>query len=143
MGPEVTPAVEREVARDLLRRGLAAGPVLTAVAAAIWGVRGGVSAAFALAVVLANFAVAGVLAGWAGRRSPGWVGGVALGGFALRMAMVTAAVLSVRRADWLEPTALGVCLVACHLALLAWQARHVSLSLAFPALSPPPARSRP
>lgn len=142
MGPQVS-AVEREVARDLARRGLIAAPVAVAGATAAWGARGAASVAFALAVVLANFGLAAGLAAWAGRRSAAWVAGVALAGFPLRMALVAAVTLAVRRAAWVEPTVLGVGLVAAHLALLAWESRHVSLSLAFPALSPTSARSRP
>jgi hypothetical protein len=140
VGPQVS--VEHEVARDLLRRGLLAAPFLVAGAAAGWGGRGAASAALALAVVLANFAAAAGLATWAGRRSAGLVGAAALVGYPLRMALVAAVVLAVRRAPWVEPAVLGVSLVVTHLALLAWEVPRVSLSLAFPALSPP-ARSRP
>lgn len=140
MGAPVS-AVEREVARDLLRRGALAAPFAVVGAALVWGGRGAASVAVALAVVLANFALAAGLAAWAGRRSVTWVAAVALAGFPLRMAVAAVVVLRASRVDWVEPTVLGVGLVAAHLALLAWEARHVSLSLAFPALSPP--RSRP
>lgn len=142
MGPQVS-AVEAAVARDILRRGLLAAPALVGAAGALGGGSAAASVAFALAVVLANFAVAAGLATWAGRRSPAWVGAAALGGYPLRMALLAASVLAVRRAAWVEPVVVGVALVVAHLALLAWEARRVSISLAFPALSPPPARSRP
>jgi hypothetical protein len=50
-------AVELQVARDMARRVLPAVPVLVGVAAAIWGVAGALSTLFAIAIVVANFAL--------------------------------------------------------------------------------------
>jgi hypothetical protein len=42
----------------------------------------------------------------------------------------------VRDAGWVELVPLGLTLIVTHLGLLAWEARSVSASLAFPALKP-------
>ena len=56
--------------------------------------------------------------------------------FLLRLGLVSAAVLVVRDAGWVEPLALGLTLVVAHLGLLFWELRYVSISLAHPGLKP-------
>jgi hypothetical protein len=51
---------------------------------------------------------------------------------------VSAAVLLVKDAGWVEPLALGLTLVVAHLGLLFWELRYVSISLAHPGLKPSP-----
>lgn len=130
------PATEREVARDLVRRGLYALPVVVALAAIGWGAAGAASAGYAAALVLANFAVAAALLGWAARTSLGLLMAVSLFGFLIRIAAISVAVLAVRNQGWVEPVPLGVTLVVAHLGLLFWETRFVSASLAFPGLKP-------
>src|SRR3546814_17047765 len=72
----------------------------------------------------------------AARISYGALMGAALFGFLIRLALVSAAVLLVRDAGWLEPVALGLTLVVAHLGLLFWELRFVSISLAHPDLNP-------
>jgi hypothetical protein len=130
------PATEREVARDLVRRGLFALPVVVGLAAIGWGIAGAASAGYAAALVLANFAVAAALLGWAARTSLGLLMAVSLFGFLIRIAAISIAVLAVRNQGWVEPVPLGVTLVVAHLGLLFWETRFVSASLAFPGLKP-------
>jgi len=52
------PAPEVMVSNDLVRRGVIASPVLIAVCAVIWGGDGAWSCAYAIGIVLANFALA-------------------------------------------------------------------------------------
>ena len=61
---------------------------------------------------------------------------VALGGFAVRMGLVTVVLLLVKDKSWIDLTALGVTVLVTHLGLLFWELRYVSASLAFPALKP-------
>jgi hypothetical protein len=61
---------------------------------------------------------------------------VSLGGFALRMALVTAVLFSVRDANWINMMALAITVLVTHLGLLFWELRYVSASLAFPGLKP-------
>jgi hypothetical protein len=73
---------------------------------------------------------------WAARRSLTLVMAVALGGFAVRMGLVTVVLLLVKDKSWIDLTALGVTVLVTHLGLLFWELRYVSASLAFPALKP-------
>ena len=57
-------------------------------------------------------------------------------GYLLRLGILFCAVVLVRDAGWVELWPLGLTLIVTHLGLLAWEARSVSASLAFPALKP-------
>lgn len=129
-------APETEVARDLVRRTVPVAPVLVAVSGLVWGVDGVLSSAYAVALVVVNFLVAAALMAWAARISVGMLMGTVLAGYLLRLGALSLAVLAVRDAAWVELVALGLTLVATHLGLLVWEARHVSMSLAFPGLKP-------
>lgn len=129
-------APERDIARDLVKRGLPLVPVLMLVMALPWGVDGALSAAFAAAVVLVNFLLAAAVLTWAGRISLAFLMGAALFGYLLRLAVVFAAVMLVKDAPWVELWPLGLSLITTHLGLLFWETRYVSASLAFPGLRP-------
>lgn len=132
------PAVEAQVAADMARRALPALPVLVLVAGLVWGADGALSAGFAVLLVLANLALSAGLLGWAARVSLALLMAAALGGFILRLVLLTAVVWMVKDQPWVDITALGIALVVTHLGLLIWETRHVSASLAFPALKPSP-----
>jgi hypothetical protein len=129
-------AVEQQVAFDMIRRGLPAVPVLVVLAGLPWGVAGALSAAFAIGLVLLNFALAAFLLSWAARISLPTLMVAALGGYVLRLALVTIAVLAVKDQDWVAMVPLGLTLIVSHLGLLFWETRYVSVSLAFPGLKP-------
>ncbi len=135
---DLGPATERQVAADLVRRGLLALPVVAAVGALAWGLDGLASVALAAGLVLANFWLSAALLAWAARISLGLLMGVALFGFLLRLGLISAVVLAVADQPWLEPLPLGITLVVSHLGLLIWETRYVSASLAFPGLKPSP-----
>ena len=130
------PAVEAQVASDMAKRSLPALPVLVLVAGLIWGLDGAASAAFAVALVLANLALSAAMLGRAARISLALLMGAALGGFILRLMLLTAIVWAVKDQAWVDITALGFTLIVTHLGLLIWETRHVSASLAYPALKP-------
>jgi F0F1-type ATP synthase assembly protein I len=130
------PPVERQVAADMIRRALPVAPVLVVVAAVVWGLDGGLSALYGLAIVLANFALAAAMLSWAGRRSVGLLMGVALFGYLLRLGLVAGAVLAVKDQGWVDLLPLGLTIVITHLGLLFWETSRVSASLAFPSLKP-------
>lgn len=131
-----TPAVEREVVVDMIRRGAPVLPLVVVASGLVWGVDGALSAAFAVGVVLVNFVISAALMGWAARVSPAVLMGTVLFGFLARMLLVTAAVVAVRDLAWVNLMALAVTLLVTHLGLLIWETRHVSASLAFPSLTP-------
>jgi hypothetical protein len=130
------PAVERELAFDMARRGLWAAPAIVALAALVWGGDGAWSALVAVAVVLVNLALAAISLSWAARRSLTLLMAVALGGFLVRMGLVTVVMLALRDQPWIDLVALGVTVLVTHLGLLFWELRYVSASLAYPALQP-------
>lgn len=139
--PAGGPAVESVLARDMVRRGLPAAPVLLLLAALGWGIDGALSSAYGIVLVVANLALSAALLVWAARISLATMMGVALGGYLVRLALVFAAVMLVRDAAWVELWPLGLTIIVTHLGLLFWETRFVSASLAFPALRPPRAKS--
>jgi hypothetical protein len=130
------PAVEPQVALDMARRVLPAIPPLVLVAGLVWGVDGATSAAFAILLVLANLAASAWLLATAARISLPLLMVAALGGFVIRLAVLTGVVILVKDQGWVDLVALSLTLVVTHLGLLIWETRHISASLAFPALKP-------
>lgn len=130
------PAVERELAFDMLRRGIWFAPAIVLVAAAVWGSDGASSAGVAIAIVFVNLLLAAVSLSWAASRSLTLLMAVAFGGFVVRMGLVTVVMLLVKDEPWIDLVALGVTVLVTHLGLLFWELRYVSASLAFPALKP-------
>ncbi len=134
------PAVEAQITADMARRMVPVLPVLVLAAGLIWGADGAVSAAFAVALVLGNLALSAALLGWAARISLPLLMAAALGGFAMRLFLITAIFLLVKDQPWVDVPALGFSLIITHLGLLIWETRHVSASLAFPGLKPTPSK---
>jgi hypothetical protein len=122
----------------LVRNGILVAPLL--VAGALWwrGPDGGWSAAFGLTLATANLLVAARSLEWAAGVSLTAVGAVALGGYVVRLAVITVVVLLVRNLAWVDLPALGVSLVVAHLGLLIWEAGsiHRSAEAAVPAPAP-------
>lgn len=140
---DLGPAPEPVLARDIARRALAFAPLAIGVGAVLWGADGATSAAYGMVLVLANLALAAWMLATAARISYGALMGAALFGFLLRLGLVSAAVLLVGDAGWVEPLALGLTLVVAHLGLLFWELRFVSISLAHPDLKPSAASPAP
>jgi hypothetical protein len=130
------PAVERQIAADLARHGLLVSPLLIGVATAIWGLHGGLSAAYAVGLVLANFFLSACLLSWSARISLAALGAAAMFGWLVRLAIITVAVLVVHDQSWVSMVPLALTLGFTHLGLLVWETRYVSASLAFPGLKP-------
>jgi hypothetical protein len=127
---------ERDLAFDMLKRGLPVAPILVGLAAVVWGVHGALSAGFGVAVVFVNLLLAAGSMAWAARYSATTVMATALGSFALRMLLVVLALAAVHGQRWVEPIPLGLTIVVTHLGLLLWETRFVSATLAYPALKP-------
>jgi hypothetical protein len=130
------PAVEKQIAFDIIRRALPVAPLLLIGAGIGWGVAGVLSTGYALALVLLNFLASAALLAWAARTSLGMLMGVALFGYIGRLAVITVAVLAISGQSWFSPIPLAATIVITHLGLLIWETRYVSLSLAFPGLKP-------
>ena len=133
---EAQPQVERDIALDLVKHGLLLAPVVILVAGLVSGWDGTASAAIAFGIVCLNFTLAAVSVGWAAKISPVMVGGVALGGYVVRLGLILTALVLLRHVPWIVLPWLGFTLVGAHLVLLFWEMRYVSLSLAAPGLRP-------
>ena len=112
-------APEREIAVDLFRRGLMISPILLALCLIFWGLNGLACGGIGLGLVLVNFLMGAVLAG-----------------FVLRMGVLTAVVVPIRNENWFEVIPFGAILIFSHLALLIWETRYISATLAYPGLKP-------
>lgn len=130
------PAVERQVAADIVRRALPVAPLLMIGAGIGWGWAGVISTGYAMALVLLNFVASAALLAWAARKSLSLLMGVALFGYIGRLALITVAVLAISGQSWFSPIPLAATIVVTHLGLLIWETRYVSASLAFPGLKP-------
>ena len=130
------PEVERELAFDMLKRGVWFAPAILLLASLGWGAQGASSAAVAIALVAVNLVLAAIALSWAAKVSLTAIMAVSLGGFAVRMGLVTAVLFAVQDAEWVDMTALGITVLVTHLGLLFWELRFVSASLAFPGLKP-------
>jgi hypothetical protein len=135
---DVAPPVERQIAFDMGRRALFAAPVIIAIASIVWGVHGGISAAVGLALAVANLLLAAVMLSWAAKVSLVVMAATALGGYILRLVLLTAVIFAIRHQPWVSWIPLAFTLVLTHLGLLIWETRFVSASLAYPALKPRP-----
>jgi hypothetical protein len=130
------PAVEKAIALDMLKRGLPLAPVAVVVAALFGGADIAASVAYGIAIVLVNLLLSALMLGWAARQTPTILMMVALGGFFVRMGIVTAAILAVKDQDWVALTPLAVAVLVASLGLLFWELRYVSLSFTYPGLKP-------
>ena len=132
----VTDDVERHVAHDMIRRAVPFAPVWVLLAGLGFGLDGATSAAYAIAIVLANFAASALLLARGARISPTMLMAAALGGYLVRLVLIAIAVLAASGQAWFDPLPLGLTIIAAHLGLLFWETRYVSLSLAYPGLKP-------
>jgi hypothetical protein len=128
------PAPEVALSKDIIRRGLIVAPVLITIAAVIWGADGAWSSAYAIAIVLMNFALAAALIAGAAKISVGLMMGVTLFGYLIRLGLIFLAVWFVKDAGWISLPALGSAIIATHLGLLFWEMKYVALSLSQPGL---------
>jgi len=132
----VEEAPEREVATDLAVRVAIVAPIVLAVSAAFWGFAGLWSAAIALALVAANFLLGAAIITGAARISPSMLMGAVLGGFILRLGLISVIVIPIRHAGWFAVVPFAISLLVTHLGLLLWETQHVAASLAHPGLKP-------
>lgn len=130
------PAPEVDVSKDMARRGVIVAPLIIAICGVIWGGDGAWSAAYGVALVLANFLLAAGIIALTGRISLAALLGGVLFGYLLRLGLLFGAVWVVRDASWISLPALGATILVTHLGLLVWELRYVALSLTYPGLKP-------
>jgi ATP synthase I subunit len=130
------PPVERQLAFDMAKRALPVAPLLVLACGLAWGADGAWSALAAVVIVVVNLLVAALAMSWAARRSLATMTAVALGGFAVRMAVIAGIVAVIRDWSWVNLPALAVSILVTQLGLLLWELKYVSASLAYPGLKP-------
>ncbi len=134
--PEGIDAPEPAIARQLAVHALWIAPAIVTVAGLLRGWKGASGAAAALALVAANFLLAAALLQWSARISSSMLAATALGGYVVRLGLITAVGFGLRALGVIDLATFAVVLVASHLGLLVWELRSVSLSLAAPGLRP-------
>jgi hypothetical protein len=111
--------------RRALLLGAAAVPAAGGVGYLAGGSSPGLSAALGVAVVVLNFAAHGLSLAWAAGVSVTAVQAAALGGFVVRMGVITALLFALDATAFFSPVAFMVAAVAATLALLTYEARLV------------------
>jgi hypothetical protein len=129
-------APEVSVSKDIIKRGIWVAPIFFAFSGFVWGMKGVWSSAFALALILVNFAVAAGLIAVTAPISLALMMGVCLFGYLVRLGLIALAVFLVHKATWISLPALGTTIIVSHLGLLFWEMKYIAASLAFPGLRP-------
>jgi hypothetical protein len=119
-----------------VKRGALVAPVAVLVAAVFGGADVAASVAYGIVIVLANLLLSAAMLGWAAKQTAGILMATALGGFFVRMGVVTIAILAVRDLEWVALVPMSVAVLLASLGLLFWEMRYISASLAFPGLKP-------
>ena len=114
----------------------AVAPVFLLVGVLGWGLDGLLSSALALVLVAVNFRLGAAIITRAAQISINALYGAVLGGYVVRLALMTAVVLVVKAVGLLATVPFAITLLVTHLGLLAWESRHVAMTLAAPGLKP-------
>ncbi len=132
------PAPETAIAADLIKRAAMVAPAAIVVFGMVWHLGGAISTAFAIALVVGNFALAAFMMSYTAKISVGLMMGTALFGYMLRLGLIMLAFFLVKDTWWMKEgiVPFGITLVVTHLALLFWEMKFISASLAFPGLKP-------
>jgi len=139
---EPTTAHELEIARDMARKSVVVAAVLVAASSIVWGLDGALSSAYSVVLVVLNFLAAAALIGWGSKRGGNFLMAAVMGGYLVRLGVLTVAIVLVKDAAWVERAPLFVTLLVTHLGLLLWETKSVSLSLAYPGLKPKESTTR-
>lgn len=119
-------AVENVLARNTVARAVYVGPVLIAVFAFISGWEGAWSAFLGVAIVAANFLLAGAILSISAKISLAVYHAAALFGFFLRLGLMVLTVLLIAQFVPIDRIAFGISAVVAYLVLLSWEAVAVS-----------------
>jgi len=134
--PGVPVAHESRIAGHMARHALIVGPLVILVCGLLRGVDGAISAAIGLVLVALNFLLSARLIAWGADRGAAFLQGAVLGGFILRLAALLGIVLLLEPVDFIDIPVLVLTIAVTHIALLMWETKYVSLTLAAPGLKP-------
>lgn len=107
------------------RVGLWVGVPTVVVAGVLRGPAAALTAAGAVAFVVAVFAVTGRSLSWAAERGPVMIQAVALGGFFLRLVVYAALIVALRPVEAIDGTVLAISTAVAMVAVLAAETRLV------------------
>jgi hypothetical protein len=137
--PSSTPPInqiESRIARDIARHGCYVAPIAM-LGVGLWrGPEAAGAVALAFVLVLGNFLLSAAILGWAARRWPELLLGVALMSFLVRFVVLTALGVGIKALDVVDWPVFCITLVVSYLGLLFWEMRSISLSIASPGLKP-------
>ena len=126
MSLEYGPPVESNIARDTVTRGLYVGPALILLFWLLRGWDGAWSSALGIALVVANFLLAGFILSISARISLQAYHAAALVGFILRLMLFVGAVYLIASMVDVDRVAFGVAAVVAYFVLLTWEAVSIS-----------------
>ena len=129
-------AHESRIADHMARHALLISPAVVLACGIFRGIDGAISAAIGLVLVALNFLVSARLFGWAATRSRAQLQGAVLGGVVVRLLALTFIVLGLEQFSFIDLPVLVLTIAFTHIALLIWETRYVSLTLAAPGLKP-------
>ncbi len=122
------PAIEADIAKQTVARGIYVGPVLVLVFGLLRGWEGAWSAALGVAIVVANFLLAGAILSISARISLQAYHAAALIGFFLRLVLFIGAVYLIASLVDVDRVAFGIAAVVAYFTLLTWEAISMSRS---------------
>ena len=127
---------ESRIADHMVRRALMVAPAVLILAAFLGGRRSVIGALLGVLVVCANFLLSSRLITWSARISPEAVSVAAIGGYVLRLALITLAAVALSGHPGVSMAAFVLTVAGLHLGLLFWEMPSVSLTLGAPGLKP-------
>jgi hypothetical protein len=128
MDVEHGPAIEANLARSTVARGVYVGPALILFFGLLGGWDGAWSAALGIVVVVANFMLSGVILSNSARISLQAYHVAALIGFFLRLVLFVGAVYLIANLVEVDRLAFGLSAVISYFALLTWEAVSMTKS---------------
>ena len=122
MNLEHGPAIEADLAKATVARGIYVGPLLVLIFGLLRGWDGAWSAGLGVVVVVLNFLLAGAMLSISARISLQAYHAAALIGFFLRLALFIGAVYLIASVVEVDRMAFGISAVIAYFALLSWEA---------------------
>jgi len=118
--------VESVLSRHIVKRAIYVAPVLILIFGLTSGWVGAWSSALGVAVVVANFLLAGAILSISAKISLSVYHAAALFGFFLRLGLIVFSMLLIARFIDIDRTAFGITAVVAYLVLLSWEAVAVA-----------------
>jgi hypothetical protein len=130
--------IERDIAVDLAKKAAIVTPIVV-IGVGVWrGPDAALGAFLALALVVVNFFASAAILGWTAKHAPHGLAGVAMLSFLGRLVIITIIGAGIKQLDIVDFPVFAITLVVSYLALLFWEMRSISLTLAHPGLKPKP-----